>query len=87
MAKHVTWQNHSVTEGATRGVLWKKVLLEISQNSQGSFRPATLLKRDSSCEVCEIFYRIPLGDCFWICHWDADFHKQPFADVFQNRCS
>ena len=35
-------------KGTTRGVLWKKVLLEISQNSQENtrdLRPATLLKK------------------------------------------
>ena len=61
-----------------------------------SLRPATLLKRDSGTGVFlwilgnfseHLFYRTPLCDCFWICHWDTDFHNQPFTDVFQNRCS
>ena len=48
------YMNFSVV--ATGGVLWKKLFLKISQYSQKSFRPATLLKRDSNTDLCwEIF--------------------------------
>ena len=45
-----------LSEAATRGVLWKKVLIEISQNS--GLRPATFFKKETrtqvfSCEFCE----------------------------------
>ena len=45
-----------LSEAATRCVLWKKVLIEISQNS--GLRPATFLKKETraqvfSCDFCE----------------------------------
>ena len=52
-----------VLEAATRGVLWKKVLLEISQNSQKNtcdrvsacnFIEKENLAKVFSCEFCEI---------------------------------
>ena len=53
------------SEAATEGVLWKKVFLKISQNSQentcAGARPATLLTKKLwlaqvfSCEFCEVF--------------------------------
>ena len=39
-----------VAEAAIRGVIWKKVFLEISQNLKEN-RPATLLKRDSGIGI------------------------------------
>ena len=39
------------SEVATGCVLWKKLLLKISQHSQESCRPATLLKADSNTGV------------------------------------
>ena len=47
-------------EAATRGVLCKKMFLEISQNSQ-----------ESTCEFCEIlrtpFLQNTSGSCFYTC--------------------
>ena len=42
------------TEAATRGVLWKKVFLEISQNSQENTCARDDLTQMFSCEFCEI---------------------------------
>ena len=39
------------SEAATGGVLCKKLFLKISQYSQESYRPATLLKPDSKTRV------------------------------------
>ena len=66
----------AITGAATRGVLWKKVFLEISQNSQENtyakvsfLMKLQILAQVFSCEFCEIsknisFYRARLGDCF-----------------------
>ena len=63
---------------ATRGVLWKKLLLEISQNSQENTCaracPATLLKKRAwrrcfPVNFVHLFYRIPLDNCFWFCDY------------------
>ena len=49
----------SFSEAATRGVLWKKVFLKISQNSQeNNFGLRNFQKHLS--------YRTPLEDCFWL---------------------
>ena len=49
----------SFSEAATGGVLWKKVFLKISQNSQeNTFGLRNFQKH--------LFYRIPLDDCFWL---------------------
>ena len=49
----------SFPEVATGGVLWKKVSLKISQNSQkNTFGLQNFQKH--------LFYRIPLDDCFWL---------------------
>ena len=59
-----------------------------------SLRPATLLKKilwhrrlpeNFAKFLRTTFYRTPLNNCFWICHWDVYFQNQPFTDVFQNR--
>ena len=48
----------SFSEAATGGVLWKKVFLKISQNSQeNTFGLRNFQKH--------LFYRTPLDDCFW----------------------
>ena len=39
------------SEAATGGVLWKKLFLKISQYSQESCRPTTLLKTHSNTDV------------------------------------
>ena len=46
----------SGAEAATWGVLWKKVFLEISQNSQENAcaRASFLTKLQASCEFCDI---------------------------------
>ena len=53
-----------VTETATEGVLWKKIILKISQNSQENTWVSFLIKLYAwqetlalvfSCEFCEIF--------------------------------
>ena len=51
------------SEAATRGVLCKKVFLEISQNSQENTCTIVsfLIKLQAS-----IFYRTPLDDCFYL---------------------
>ena len=47
------------SEAATGGVLWKKVFLKISQNSQeNTFGLRNFQKH--------LFYRTPLDDCFWL---------------------
>ena len=47
------------SEAATGGVLWKKVLLKISENSQeNTFGLRNFRKH--------LFYRIPLNECFWL---------------------
>ena len=47
------------SEAATGGVLWKKVFLKISQNSQeNTFGLQNFQKH--------LFYRTPLDDCFWL---------------------
>ena len=49
----------SFSEAATGGVLWKKVFLKISQNSQeNTFGLRNFQKH--------LFYRTPLDDCFWL---------------------
>ena len=49
----------SFSEAATGGVLWKKVFLKISQNSQ-----------ENTCGLRNfqehLFYRTTLDDCFWL---------------------
>ena len=61
-------------EAATRGVLYRKLFLKISQNSQETPVPESLFK--SSCRHrCfpvnfakfqeQFFYRTPLDNCFW----------------------
>ena len=47
------------SEAATGGILWKKVLLEISQNSQENTCARVFIKKETlaqvlSCEFCEI---------------------------------
>ena len=45
-------RNELISEAATKGVLCKKVFLEISQNSQeNTCAPATLLKKGSGTGV------------------------------------
>ena len=62
------------SEAAIEGVLWKKLLLKISQYSQESCRPATLLKIDSNTGVFlwilrdlkeNLFQRTSADGCFW----------------------
>ena len=62
------------SEAATGGVLWKKLFSKISQYSQESCRPATLLKRDSNTGVFlwiwrnfykYLFWRTSANGCFW----------------------
>ena len=57
------------SEAATKGILWKKMFLEISKNSQEN------KERDSGTGVFlwilrsfleHLFYRTPLDDCFWL---------------------
>ena len=49
----------SFSEAATGGVLWKKVFLKISENSQeNTFGLRNFQKH--------LFYRTPLDDCFWL---------------------
>ena len=49
----------SFSEAATRGVLWKKMFLKISQNSQeNTFGLRNFQKH--------LFSRTPLEDCFWL---------------------
>ena len=49
----------SFSEATTGGVLWKKVFLKISQNSQeNTFGLQNFQKH--------LFYRTPLDDCFWL---------------------
>ena len=65
-----SWFVNICPEAATRGVLWKKMLLEISQNSQeNTCARASFIKKETlaqvfSSEFCEIskntfFYRTP----------------------------
>ena len=49
----------SFSEAATRGVLWKNVFLEISQNS-----PENTCGFQNFQE--HLFYRTTLDDCFWL---------------------
>ena len=51
------------TEAATRGVLWKKVFLEISQNSQENTCATVsfLIKLQASATFNKV---TPLDDCF-----------------------
>ena len=79
-------QSHEIrygvnTEAATRGVLWKKGVLRISQNSQentcvkvsfnkvAGLRPATLLKKRLAqvffCEFSEIFKNTFFTEHLW----------------------
>ena len=51
--------SHSLTEAATRGVLWKKVFLEISQILQEN-----TCARFSFLTKLQAFIT-PLDDCFW----------------------
>ena len=44
-------------EAVTGGVLWKKLFLKISEYSQESCRPATLLKTDSPIQELSSEYR------------------------------
>ena len=61
------------SEAATKGVLWKKVLLEISQNSKkntcAKVSIKLYLKRDSaqvfSCEFCEISINTFFTEHLW----------------------
>ena len=54
-----TASTFSFSEAATGGVLWKKVFLKISQNSQeNTFGLRNFQKH--------LFYRTPLDDCFWL---------------------
>ena len=55
------------SEAATRGVLWKKMFLQILQYSQESCKPATLLKRDSNTVVLLwiLHRRRSANRCFW----------------------
>ena len=49
----------SSSEAATGGILWKKLFLQISQNSQvNTFGLRNFQKH--------LFYRTPLDDCFWL---------------------
>ena len=49
----------SFSEAVTGGVLWKKLFLKISQNSQeNTFGLRNFQKH--------LFYRTPLDDCFWL---------------------
>ena len=50
----------SFSEAATRGVLWKKVLLKISQNSWKNTCGLWNFKEHL------FFYRTPMDDCFWL---------------------
>ena len=69
------------SEAANRGVLWKKVFLEISQNSQenGCARVSFLIKLQASGDSGigvflwilrnfseHLFHRTPLSHCFWL---------------------
>ena len=58
------------TEAASRGVLWKKVFLEIFRPQTCNFIEKETLAQAFSCEFCEIFkkrllYRTPPDDCLW----------------------
>ena len=57
--EHLPTTVFSFSEAATRGVLWKKVFLKISQNSQKN--TCGLRNFQEHC-----FYRTPLDDCFWL---------------------
>ena len=68
------WKFMNFSEAAIGGVLWKKLLLKISQYSQESCRPATLLKTDSNTGVFlwilrdlkeNLFQRTSADCCFW----------------------
>ena len=54
-------------EAAIRGVLWKKVFLKISQNSQENTcaRASFLIKLVFSCEFCEIFKNTFFTEHLW----------------------
>ena len=47
------------SEAATRGVLWKKMFLKISKNSQENISGLRNFQE-------HLFYRTPLDDCFWL---------------------
>ena len=49
----------SFSEATTGAVLWKKVFLKISQNSQGNTFGLRNFQK-------HLFYRAPLDDCFWL---------------------
>ena len=49
----------SFSEATTGGVLWKKVFLKISQNSQENTFGLSNFQKN-------LFYRTPLDDCFWL---------------------
>ena len=80
-------------EAATRGVLWKKVFLKVSQNSQENTcaRVFFLIKLQATGLFSgvflwilrnlkeRLFYRTPLGDCFCV----TGFQKK-FVIIFQN---
>ena len=53
-AAHFTKSRIHCTEAATRGVLWKKMFLKISQNSTCNFIEKEALAQVFSCEFCKI---------------------------------
>ena len=53
------------SEALAGGVLWKKLFLNILQYLQESFRPATLLKRDSNTDVFLTILRNFWEHLFW----------------------
>ena len=70
-----------VTETATEGVLWKKVFLKISQNSQENAWVSFLimlwawqetLAQVFSCEFCEIFKNTVFREHFRVTVSDCD---------------
>ena len=53
-----SWEIYEFFKAATRGVAWKKLFLKISQYSQESCRPETLLKTDSNKEFSSEYSKI-----------------------------
>ena len=78
--KFALYFQNTFSEAATRGVLWKKLFLQISQNSQKNIcaRVSFLIKLQVSVLTPQAFFnkvasafclRTSLKGCFWRCVW------------------
>ena len=58
-----------MTKATTRGVLWKKVFLDVSQNLRGNtcakYSSTGVFLRILQSFWGHLFYRTPPEDCFW----------------------